>query len=262
MERSKFETIIDSVCLPIIIYVGMSLCVSVIYYLIKSLFPADFLDDVNALMQQGIANLLLIFILVPHYASFKKKYNVTVGRVGAKLSLYIIPLAFSLCIVCNIFLQYVPGAADNEVTREVYEIIERYNIVLSLIIVSILAPVVEELIFRGFMYDGIASIYGAAPAIIFTSLVFAIIHFNLVQFIYAFIVGIFLGYVKYTYKSLKYTIFMHLLMNFCSLIFVPPILTLNDVRGMIFIEFICAVILILTIYRIHILNREIDKVDY
>ena len=256
MATSKFRTIIDSVLIPLILYVAMSCIAVLIYSLGYELLPQDLADKINILFLQGVANLMLVCILVPYYNAFKKKYNVLTKEASLKKSLYIIPLAFSLCIICNIFLQYVPGTIDNEVTKEVYELMESFNVWLVLLIISVLAPIVEEYIFRGFMYEGLASIFGVVPAIICSSLLFGIIHFNLSQGLYGFFAGIFLAYVKYSYKSLKYTIIMHFLMNLSSIIFLPAILTMTSLQERMFAVFISAAILLISLYRIQMLTKE------
>ena len=58
----------------------------------------------------------------------------------------------------------------------------------------IIAPILEELIFRKLMLDRIRN-YGEKTAIVFSALCFGLFHENLTQFLYAFIIGLFLGYV-------------------------------------------------------------------
>ena len=47
----------------------------------------------------------------------------------------------------------------------------------------------EELVFRGIVYGKLRSIMNMPVAIVISALLFAIIHFNVVQFVYAFFVG-------------------------------------------------------------------------
>lgn len=63
---------------------------------------------------------------------------------------------------------------------------------------SIVAPITEELIFRGYI-QGALSRYGKKFSIICSALLFGIFHGNLVQTPYAFLAGLLLGYVAAEY---------------------------------------------------------------
>ena len=79
----------------------------------------------------------------------------------------------------------------------------------------LIAPVLEELAFRKFMLDRIRN-YGEKTAIVFSALCFGLYHGNLTQFLYAFTVGLFLGYVYCRNGKVLYTIIMHALLNLLS----------------------------------------------
>lgn len=54
----------------------------------------------------------------------------------------------------------------------------------------LLIPVAEELIFRGVVFKRLKLYIGAVPAIIFSALIFGIMHVNLVQCLYAAVLGL------------------------------------------------------------------------
>lgn len=63
----------------------------------------------------------------------------------------------------------------------------------SLLRVCLLAPVVEEILMRGFVLDGLRGSCGAAAALLVSSLMFAVLHFNMVQTLSALVCGLGLG---------------------------------------------------------------------
>ena len=65
--------------------------------------------------------------------------------------------------------------------------------VVSLIHVCVLAPVTEEILMRGFLLDGLSRNYGNAVALLISASLFALLHFNMVQTLSAFICGVVLG---------------------------------------------------------------------
>lgn len=65
--------------------------------------------------------------------------------------------------------------------------------VTSFLQVCILAPVVEEILMRELVLGGLRKTYDTAAALFFSAALFALLHFNMVQTLSAFVCGIFLG---------------------------------------------------------------------
>ena len=87
--------------------------------------------------------------------------------------------------------------------------------VLSFLATVILAPITEELIFRGVTmrltkWAGMSFVVGN----IVQAVLFGVFHMNLVQGAYATVIGLVLGYVGHRYKTLWVPILLHL---FCNL---------------------------------------------
>lgn len=81
------------------------------------------------------------------------------------------------------------------------------------IVGAIMAPVLEELLFRGVILDGFLKNSTPLKAILISSLIFGIAHLNPWQFISAFILGLLIGWVYWKTKSLIPCIFIHLVNN-------------------------------------------------
>jgi len=78
-----------------------------------------------------------------------------------------------------------------------------------LIAFVVAAPVLEEIIFRGIILDGLLKKYSPTTAIIASSILFGLIHMNPWQFISAFLGGIFIGWVYYRSRNLSLAIIIH-----------------------------------------------------
>lgn len=59
------------------------------------------------------------------------------------------------------------------------------------------APVLEELIFRGIMLDGLLRRYGSLKSILISSFMFGLVHLNPWQFVTGFVLGCFMGWVEW-----------------------------------------------------------------
>jgi hypothetical protein len=63
----------------------------------------------------------------------------------------------------------------------------------SLIQVCVLTPVMEEILMRGVVLGGLKNSYGTVAALLISAVLFACLHFNMVQTLSAFVCGIVLG---------------------------------------------------------------------
>ncbi len=84
---------------------------------------------------------------------------------------------------------------------------------LMFIALVIAAPILEELIFRGIMLDGLLRIYSPTKAIVVSSLLFGVIHLNPAQFVGGALVGGFMGWVYFHTRSVLATILIHASFN-------------------------------------------------
>jgi hypothetical protein len=78
----------------------------------------------------------------------------------------------------------------------------------------ILAPVSEELTFRGVTLRQAKKYLPFWAANLFQAVLFGVFHMNLIQGVYAFFLGLFLGYVCEKSGSIYYSILLHMLFNF------------------------------------------------
>lgn len=84
----------------------------------------------------------------------------------------------------------------------------------------ILAPIAEELTFRGLTLRFARQALPFWAANIFQAVLFGVLHLNVVQGIYAFALGLFLGWVCNRGHSLKYGIILHIIFNVLGTIFI------------------------------------------
>ena len=134
----------------------------------------------------------------------------------------IVFLGIGLQLFTNLLMQIIymiaPSALD-----EYAALVETVGIgqanVVSLLATVILAPIVEEIMFRGVTMQ-LAGKAGAGflLANLIQAVAFGIYHFNLIQGIYATILGLVLGYVAYKYDSIYPSILLHLAYNFAATI--------------------------------------------
>ncbi|MDR1674032.1 MAG: CPBP family intramembrane metalloprotease [Oscillospiraceae bacterium] len=84
--------------------------------------------------------------------------------------------------------------------------------VFVFISVAVLAPVFEELLFRGVLLNRTLK-YGGWLAVFMSGLMFAMFHMNYSQLLYAFVLGVVFGYIALKTKSILPVIFAHFFVN-------------------------------------------------
>ena len=92
------------------------------------------------------------------------------------------------------------------------EIIVNGNTLYSIVFSVVLAPVVEEFVFRKLIIDR-THVYGGRVAVIVSALMFGLFHGNFTQMFGAFAVGLLLGYVYLKTGKIVYTMIIHAAVN-------------------------------------------------
>lgn len=84
---------------------------------------------------------------------------------------------------------------------------------INILYMVICAPVMEEFIFRKLIVDRTVR-YGQGVAVLLSGLMFGLFHGNLNQFVYAFAIGMFFAFLYVKTGQIKYTIGIHMIVNF------------------------------------------------
>lgn len=84
---------------------------------------------------------------------------------------------------------------------------------ISLFTIALVAPLTEELLFRGVLLRGLADRYGAGAGILMTSALFALFHLNVWQALGAFAAGLYLGWIFLRTGSVLYPMLVHGVFN-------------------------------------------------
>ena len=153
--------------------------------------------------------------LLPLYVFWKKKYT-DFSFLWSKRALlfYLSVVLLGLCcfLLESVFEQYVTLPDWDLVGYD--GVMQMMFNPIGLISVCLLAPLIEEALFRGAI-ERILLKKGFKPwfAIIFSALLFGIIHLNLVQGVPAFLFGIVLGWVYYRTRSIWPGVLIHFIIN-------------------------------------------------
>ena len=85
--------------------------------------------------------------------------------------------------------------------------------VLMILAVCIVGPIAEELVFRGMIFGKLRRAFSFWPAAIISGIMFGVFHMNMIQGVYAFVVGIVLGFICEKSHSIYPSMLFHILFN-------------------------------------------------
>jgi predicted metal-dependent membrane protease len=137
--------------------------------------------------------------------------------VSAIICIFMMYAGNILGTIITALLQLLPGiSAGNPILSYATD-----NALLpKILFMVILAPVIEEYIFRKQLIDRM-HVYGEKLAVITSALMFGLFHGNLSQLFYAFALGMVFGYVYLKTGKLRYSISLHMLINFIGSVVGP-----------------------------------------
>ena len=163
------------------------------------------------------------------YALYRR---IEVGRSGVRFDATVIRVCG--LIILGVALQSLAYGALNFITlfAQQSETLDSYSSMMEnlngtktmwiFLYTMLFAPIVEETVFRGFIFKSCRMGFGVIGANVIQALGFAIFHGNIVQAIYAFVLGMFLGYVMFQRESLIEVIGLHIVINAAG-IFIAPV---------------------------------------
>lgn len=102
-------------------------------------------------------------------------------------------LGISSNVLTIVFISFLPIEKLTPEYEELMESINGGNFIITLLGVGIAGPFIEEVVFRGLIYNELKRHMRIMPAVVIQALLFGIYHLNVVQGIYAFLLGIILA---------------------------------------------------------------------
>jgi len=188
----------------------------------------------------ALANIIFIPILFINY----KKYNQKEEKFDYKNIILLIGIGLFLSVFYNSLMFYL-----NKLLNITSLYVENNNILIALISTGIIGPIIEELMFRGIIYNEAKNKYSFMKAILITNIIFALFHFSFVQMIYAFIIGFILIYIYEKYKNIKACMIVHMASNITTSLYLMFLIKDYSFNYAILIISIIMLVLLRKIYK-------------
>jgi membrane protease YdiL (CAAX protease family) len=150
-----------------------------------------------------------------------RQQNLWVSCNFSKLQFQTIIKAWLLGLVYNCFFTvFAEIILLNRLFPDHHRIVSRLvggNFWFTLLVVGMITPVFEEILFRGIVFNELRKIISLPQAIVFQGLVFGLYHMNPLQGIYGMVLGILAALVYIWVKSLWGPIMVHISFNSFSI---------------------------------------------
>ena len=189
----------------------------------------------------------LVFGVCTYFIIKKKEINIK-DRGIQKDSWKMIIIGLGTAGFGNILLSQVVMAIgeDNTLVKNSYDMLNTafaatntFETVIQILVLVIIAPIVEEYLFRGYVFTECKKMYSLTASLILNGLLFGLFHMNILQGINAFFLGIVLSLIYYHRANIKDNIIVHMTNNAVAILpaFFPQTLTLISAITIISIIF-------------------------
>ena len=281
IKKESIGSLIWRCIYPFLLFIAAEFVVELIVmliYVVPKMTDGSFLGmESDAIVDESMnfiyANALYItigrtLILIPLLMMFMKRdvnYDIYLERhteyepFNRKWLLILVPVGVGAAIGFNGLISLSGIIKYSKSYQEIENIVYSGNIAIQLLASGVAAPLAEEFLFRGLLHKRIRHFLKPVPCMIISSAVFGLIPGNIVQFVYAFLIGMLLAYVYEIFKTIWAPVILHSAANTSAVLlteFVPAIDGELTVGGLMIISVIS---LAVTFLGLKCVDMKVDR---
>jgi len=185
----------------------------------------------HQILVAGVVQVAALVALFAFLKAFPAKFNPPFdGRKlgwgeAFKISLYsflvIIPILWPLAGMWRVVLEFLGLSAEQQTPVQWLAEAETLTLLFAMVFATvILAPVTEELLFRGCLYRFLKARLSLAAALLVSGVLFSIVHVNPLSLLPLFFLGVVLAYAYERTGSIKVPILIHGIFNANTIILI------------------------------------------
>ena len=198
--------------------------------------------DSKTLLILGITVILFLPIL---WIIFKKN-RPSEPKCKYGIGIYIL-IGILVAISYNLYLNFITDYNVSDIP-----------IYIQIIASGIIGPVLEELLFRGIVYNKLKQFNGIKRSMIISTIIFALMHFSIIDGLYTLFMGYLFVYVYEKTKNINYSVVIHMCSNI-SVICLGVIISWHNVIFNL-ILFVISLMLLVAIYLFMMMKKYTTKV--
>lgn len=184
-------------------------------------------SNLSYIIPYTVCNFLLYIAIFFVYNKISKiEFSAIKPNFKMKWHTYLIVIAIG--VVSLFGIQYFISAIDNLLEVVGYPLQQGLSVInptswgsyfLAILILAIMPAIGEELLFRGMILHGLRSRFNDVISVVLSALMFALMHTNLQQLVYPFLLGLIMGWIVLRTGSLVSSIIVHFVNNFLVVTF-------------------------------------------
>ncbi len=234
LQFSNFGKFVQVLCWPIVVALGQFFIVAILSFFfmqgqlndLKKIYPYESEEQIierlnqleleeplNAYIEShmiyvfGFNILLTVFFIKKYHKFHIQKKNYPVKKLPK-----LILAAITFCILFHIILIFLGMR---------YQVNSNVSFWIFVIFEGVIGPILEEYLFRGIIYHKLKDIYPIKTAMILCTAIFALFHGNLLNIVFALLLGGILIILYEKYHNIYVPCLFHILVNLTSLLLVP-----------------------------------------
>ena len=178
-----------------------------------------------------VALLIILIIFKARHKNFREEINIKPIRL---ISIPIIILmGISLNLLIEILISCLPIPLELMESYSQASQFTQDTSIISFLAIAIMAPIAEEIFFRGLVLSRFSKSMPIVVSIILQAIIFGLIHGTVLWFSYATIIGLVLGLLAYKQKSILGCMILHFSINGLSFMINIFKIEFNDVTAMV-----------------------------
>ena len=210
---------------------------------------SNYLNDKALLI---VVTTFIIFSLI--FIKALKKLNISnvKNRINTNDYINIFILGFFISMFFNTFIYTLNSVVH---ITDAYKV-SSIPLIVTIISSGIIGPILEELLFRGIVYNKLLAFNSHKKACIITSVMFSLMHFpNIITMFYTFVLSFIMIYLYDKYKSLHAPIIFHIAINSTILVLIYILVKDNIVAN----AMLLLISLFGTVSVLKLINYDKDK---
>ena len=196
------------------------------YKIIDTVFPilVHFLAlQVMAMMglkDAALRTMLAAVLTMPLFLYFYHKEETLWPKQKKKITWYVvletILAAVGLNFLFSALLSWI--VADQGISNEAQDALLSGRMIFQIFGMGIAVPITEELVFRGLVYQKLERYLSVRQAVLLGAAIFALYHGNIIQGLFAFLMGIILNLLYHHFEDLRVPILFHAASNLMTVL--------------------------------------------
>jgi membrane protease YdiL (CAAX protease family) len=205
------------------------------YYFIILLLILGFstLNVSPLVLKFGLNILFLVVTLAVAYTNLNELRPLyQIRRINPLVVILVIILSILFSSALNLTIPHVNNwifKTDSESNLYTQFLGLRFPIFFMVLSMAVIPAVLEEMAFRGFVFNQMETYMSSRTAIIVCSFLFAILHLNVFSLFWIFPIALVWGWLRIKYNTVWYGMISHFFVNFTSTMF-----DLNEVEHFLF----------------------------